>query len=155
MDNAKANQKSHRIYVATSWRNEITQPALVTMLRSRGHEVYDFRKPNGKDSGFSWRSVDPNWRNWNEAEYREGLKSPAAQAGLRSDFEGMQWADTLVALAPFGRSAALELGWGIGCRKHSAVLIPDGVMQEPELMFGLANRICLSTEELLEWLSEI
>lgn len=65
----------------------------------------------------------------------------------------MQWADACVAVQPYGRSASLELGWAIGAGKISVVLLAEG--QEPELMPGLADRLCLSLDEVVEWLPRL
>lgn len=134
-----------KIYLASSWRNE-RYPEILRALRAAGHEVYDFRNPRDGDSGFSWREVHPNWQEWTPEQYRAALEHPAAVRGLGNDFAGMNWCDTLVAVAPFGRSASLELGWGIGAGKFTAVLLAPG---EPELMFRLADRLCLDVSELL------
>lgn len=138
-----------KIYLASSWRNE-QQPRLVETLRAAGHEVYDFRNPTPGNTGFSWRDVDQNWREWTPAQFKAALQHPVSRLGLGFDFAGMRWANTIVALSPFGRSASLELGWGCGARKATAVMLAPG---EPELMFGLAGKICLDEAELLEWLS--
>lgn len=142
---------ARRIYVASSWRNE-RQPEVVRAMRAAGHEVYDFRNPAPGDTGFSWREISPNWQEWTPAQYREALAHPVSQAGLKCDFDAMRWADTFVAVAPFGRSASLELGWGIGQGRPSAVLLAPG---EPELMFGLASRLVIDVPELLAWLAEV
>lgn len=47
-----------RIYLASSWRNA-AQPGLVALLRSWGHEVYDFRNPAPGETGFAWQT---DWR---------------------------------------------------------------------------------------------
>lgn len=41
-----------RIYVASSWRNEI-QPDVVSALQGVGHDVYDFRHPIDGIEGFA------------------------------------------------------------------------------------------------------
>lgn len=135
-----------KIYVASSWRN-IAQPGVVTMLREAGHEVYDFRHPPHGDAGFSWREIDPNWQQWTAAQYREALKSPAAERGYRSDMDGMEWADTCVLVLPCGRSAHLEAGWFAGRGKRVFVLTRDG--EEPELMAKMCEAICADWYELL------
>ena len=47
---------SHKIYVASSWRNEY-YPEVVKVLRDAGHDVYDFRNPPSGDPGFKWSCV--------------------------------------------------------------------------------------------------
>lgn len=139
-----------RIYVASSWRNE-KQPELVSLLRANGHEVYDFRNPPHGDAGFSWRQIDPDWKNWSPAKYRELLlTSPIASHGFISDLRGMMWADVCVLLQPCGRSAHLEAGWMAGAGKRVIVLLAEG---EPELMVMLAHDLCLSPDEVIERLA--
>ena len=147
------NQK-RRIYVASSWRNP-EQPELVEVLRSAGHEVYDFRHPNlgrGNDDGFRWSEIDEAWEQWTPAAYREALYHPVAEEGFGADFDAMQWADTCVLLTPSGRSAHLEAGWMSGAGKHVLVLLRPG---EPELMYRLLGALCLTPAELLEEIEQL
>lgn len=138
---------SHRIYVASSWRNP-QQPAVVEALRGAGHEVYDFRNPFNGMPGFSWSEIDPEWQAWSAVEYRRLLTThPIAARGFVSDLRGMQWADTCVLLLPCGRSAHLEAGWFCGQGKRCLILTQDG--EEPELMQLLATDICISLDEVI------
>ena len=135
-----------KIYLASSWRNP-SQPAAVEALRAHGHEVYDFRNPpGGIPNGFRWSDVDPAWRSWRAATYREKLRTPLAQRGFNSDFDGMKWADVGILLLPCGRSAHLELGWMAGAGKRTIIWTRDG--EEPELMALLASEICISFDEV-------
>lgn len=139
-----------RVYLASSWRNS-EQPAAVHALRQAGHKVYDFRNPpGGIEGGFRWSEIDPAWPRWTAAQYRENLQTPLAQRGFNSDFDGMKWADVGVLLLPCGRSAHLELGWMAGAGKRTVVWTHDG--EEPELMALLATTICVSLEEVLDFL---
>lgn len=138
-----------KIYVASSWRNPL-QPSVVEALRAAGHEVYDFRHPKPGNDGFSWRQIRPDPPPWSAEVTREVLSAPRAEEGFALDLAAMQWADAIVMVQPCGRSAALELGWGVGAGKHTAVLLADG--QEPELMLKCADRLCVSMEELLAFL---
>ena len=101
-----------KIYVASSWRNE-HQQEVVKVLRELGHEVYDFKNPEGK-TGFQWSEIDKDWQNWTTEQYREALEHPVAQAGFESDFNAMNWADVCVLVLPSGRSANTEAGWMAG-----------------------------------------
>ena len=138
-----------KIYLASSWRNT-DQPSAVAQLRAAGHDVYDFRNPpdEGIPNGFRWSEIDPSWEAWSAGVYREKLRSPLAQRGFNSDFDGMKWADVGVLLLPCGRSAHLELGWMAGAGKHTIIWTRDG--QEPELMALLASQICISASEVIE-----
>ena len=133
-----------KIYVASSWRN-LKQPEVVKMLRECGHEVYDFRNPYGDNKGFHWSEIDSNWKNWTCEEYIDALDHPIAERGFESDFSAMKWANAFVGVMPFGRSASLEMGWGVGAGKLSALLLDDS---EPELMVKMIFTICPDMDSL-------
>jgi len=98
-----------RIYVASSWRNEI-QPLVVEFLRSKGHEVYDFKNPP-QQTAIDWKKIDPNFTTWSMKDYKKALLQPDVQAAFTSDFNAMQQADIGVLVLPSGRSANSEAGW--------------------------------------------
>jgi len=136
-----------RIYVASSWRNEY-QPSVVSQLIEHGHKVYDFRNPPGK-AGFKWKDIEEDWMQWDLHRYRELLLNhPAAAHGYIADYRGMQWADTCVLVLPCGRSAHLEAGYFNGANKRLIIYIPEPI--EPDLMYLMANYICLSMLEVIE-----
>ena len=143
-----------KIYLASSWRNA-EQPLMVEFLRAAGHEVYDFRHPHlgpGKRGvGFQWSRVDPAWESWTSEQYRDALKHPEACDGFAADLAGMQWADTCVLLLPCGRSAHTEAGWMAGQGKEVLAVLRPG---EPELMYGLFDRLVISDEELIGALAD-
>jgi hypothetical protein len=135
-----------RIYVASSWRNE-RQPAVVQGLESAGHQVYDFRHPGAGARGFHWREIDLEWQGWSAAQYRDRIQHPIATQGFRSDMRALESCDCCVLVMPCGRSAHLEAGWAKGAGKRLVILLADG---EPELMYRMADALCLTEEELLE-----
>ena len=137
---------SARIYLASSWHNPY-QPWMVDALRQAGHQVYDFRNPP-HSSGFAWHEIGLPLP-CTASDYRNALLThPRAAQGFNADFSAMRWADTCLLVLPCGRSAHLELGWMAGAGKRTLILTEDG--QEPELMALLADRICISFDEVLE-----
>lgn len=143
-----------KIYIASSWRNRERVNEVDGLLKSRGHETFNFTNPGEHSAlpyGFHWTEIDHKWKEWTPAEYRDALKHEIALAGLSQDFNAMQWADACVAVQPFGRSASLELGWFIGQGKPAVVILDDG---EPELMLGLA-KLCLTDHEAAAYLKAI
>jgi nucleoside 2-deoxyribosyltransferase len=112
-----------------------------------GHEVYDFKNPCKGDHGFHWSEIDPDWQQWTPKAFRSALLHPIAAAGFKSDFDAMKWADAGVLVLPCGRSAHLEVGYFIGAGKPLLILLAPG---EPELMYNMANRHCLSIDELCD-----
>ena len=136
-----------RIYLAASWRNPYHE-TMLKLLRYRDHEVYDFKNPPFS-TGFKWSDIGLELPCTAE-EYRSALLShPRAAQGFNADFAAMRWADTCVMLLPSGRSAHLELGWMAGAGKRTCLLTQDG--EEPELMALLADKICISYDEVLEF----
>lgn len=134
-----------KIYVASSWRNEYQQ-MVVEVLRSMGHEVYDFRNPKQGNTGFKWSDIDENWENWTSEEYVKALKTPIAEDGFNLDFEAMKWADCCLMILPCGRSANTEAGWMKGAGKEVHVYSPT--KQEPELMYKIFDSIIINTSGL-------
>lgn len=134
-----------KIYVASSWRNP-HQPEVVEALRRVGHEVYDFRNPEPCNKGFHWSEIDPNWQNWDPHEFRSALRHPVAQKGFKLDMSALRSCDIVVLVLPCGRSAHLEAGYAVGAGKPVVILLADG---EPELMYIMADYICVNLEEVL------
>ena len=99
------------------------QQAIVAQLRSAGHEVYDFKNTGEGKAGFSWKKA----------------------------MNALKWCDACVMVQPCGRSAALELGWACGAKKITVALLEDN--QEPELMIKMADKICISIDEVIEYLA--
>lgn len=136
-----------RIYVASSWRNTY-QPRVVEFLKAQRHQVYDFRNPPGK-AGFKWKDIEEDWESWDAKRYRELLlTTPDASFGFIADYRAMQWAEVCILVLPCGRSAHLEAGYFNGSNKRLIIYMPE--KQEPELMYLMANEICLNEIELYE-----
>ena len=139
--------KVRRIYVASSWRNE-RQPTVVRDLRAAGYDVYDFRHPAPNQPGFSWAQVEAEWRHWTPAQYRQALEHPAAARGFALDMSALRNSDATVLVLPCGRSAHLELGFAVATGQRTLVLC-DQTLDEPELMYLMTSRICLTIAEVL------
>ena len=136
-----------KVYVASSWRN-LAQPGVVAAIRKMGHDVYDFRHPKPGDTGFSWGDIAAEWQGWSAQEYIDGLNHPIAEAGFKSDFDAMQWADTFVLVQPCGRSAHLEMGWAVGAGKATIMVLGPDI--EPELMVKMCDHVCVNLGAALE-----
>jgi hypothetical protein len=149
---------TRRIYVASSWRNTY-QPDVVNRLRKvHGHpQVYDFRNPltfvgEPEGHGFSWSTIDPNYKQWTPELYVAILTAEAkALRGFKRDFDAMQWANTFVLLLPCSRSAHLEAGWALGRGLDTFIFIAPEQF-EPDLMYLLAGEQYIYTDldEMLE-----
>ncbi|MEM9490075.1 MAG: hypothetical protein AAGC55_13085 [Myxococcota bacterium] len=131
------------VYVASSWRNP-DQPRVVAELRATGYEVYDFR-----EDGFSWADIDPEWKEWTSVEFIENLEHPLAVKHFERDFRAMERADAFVMVMTCGRSAHIETGWGVG-RDKPALICLDKKGQEPELMYRMADSLCIGPGTVVE-----
>ncbi len=128
-----------KIYVASSWRNA-HQPRVVEVLRSAGHEVYDFRNPLPGNEGFSWQQADPTYQRGlhvTAERWRRMVDHPIALEGHALDLGAMKWADACVYVLPCGRSASFEAGWFAGQGRKLVVVALEPT--EPELMFRDAD----------------
>lgn len=148
-----------KIYVASSWRCPY-QPEAVEKLRKLGHEVYDFRGPGsgwgeieGRDGGFHWSEVDPNWKAWPSDinRYVKGLEHPRAIEGFKRDMDALRRADACILVNPCGQSAHAELGWAAGAGKLTAAWCPG--IREPDLMLKMADYITTSWDGIEFWLN--
>ena len=76
------------IYVASSWRNTY-YPEVVRILRTTGHDVYDFRNPPSGDPGVHWTDVDEHCADWTPAQYQANLSHQLAERQFKNDIEAM------------------------------------------------------------------
>lgn len=137
-----------KLYLASSWRNAL-QPGILHVLRSCGHDVYDFRNPAPGRKGFAWSDIDPRWESWSAEQWRDALKDPIAREAFALDYGAIEASDGVALLLPAGRSASFELGAGVGLRKpYNAVICLEPT--EPELMF-LGLPILTTTGEVFRW----
>ena len=131
-----------KVYVASSWRNEV-YPEVVRALRKAGHEVYDFRHQS-----VSWEEFDWNVTNGvTSAELFGVLEHPVVQTRFSNDMAALKDCDAVVCVLPCGRSAHLELGYGIGTGKRTVLLWHDG--DEPDIMHNAVDRIVFSVAEIV------
>jgi len=137
------------LYVASSWRNFYQTDVVCALRQHCDVDVYDFKDPEDNGgTGFHWSEIDPDWKSWTPAQYREALNHPIAKRGFSRDWDAMQRADGCVLVQPCGRSAHLELGWFVGASKPTCALLSDG---EPELMLRMVDEICLDLAEVMNW----
>lgn len=131
--------RKHKIYLASSWRNELHQNVLET-LRYCDFDVYDFRNPIPGNNGFSWKKVsEKEVKQWTFSDYLSAIEHPTAVEGFYYDRRAIENCDTIVLLMPCGNDAHLELGYAIGLGKRSVVYIPPTV--EPEKYVGLMYKL--------------
>lgn len=146
-EKVEAGETRHRIYVASSWRNE-EQVRVVEALRADGHEVYDYRHPTPGDSGFSWRQIEgPPREQWTAAHFANVvLDHPVAKRGFDFDMTALEAASACVIVLPCGRSAHLEHGYAVGQGKLTVVY--QATLDEPELMYRMCDYFATTLAEV-------
>lgn len=124
-----------RIYVASSWRNSF-QPQVIKELRKRGHKVYDFRHPQGREDKNVWDEVGIKRVSTTGEGFDEGLRNKVARERFEEHYTAMQDADTCILLLPCERSAHVEAGLMAGKGKRVYVMDCSGDGHvTPELMY--------------------
>lgn len=148
-----------RIYVASSWKNE-DQPRFVNELSKRGHKVYDFRNPMGRNDSNVWDSVTRRVGNYEQYkrlsevssdDFAKMLDDREALERFRDHHIALRSADTCILLLPCGKSAHIEAGLMAGFDKEVFVLCTERHIK-PELMylsFGLGSDVFFNDEEKL------
>lgn len=145
-----------RIYIASSWKNKFQQQ-LVEELRKRGHKVYDFKHPYGRNDVPVWESVSVT-QNLRSAYVEKCLKGKDFKRMLldcqsikrfEEHFAAMQDADTCILLLPAGRSSYIEAGHMNGMGKRVFVMDTSKEVT-PELMYLALDDYFFDFEELYQ-----
>ena len=148
-----------RIYVSSSWKNE-HQPILVEELRKRGHEVYDFRHPYGRNDRNVWETYFERLgmlEHYNEGaigsvEFGKALEDKEVLKRFNDHYTGMVNADVCILLLPCGRSSHVEAGFMKGLGKH-VIVLDTSANVIPELMYLCFDGYFHNQDELLGLLS--
>ncbi len=126
-----------KVYLASSWRNEV-YPEVLEALRSSGYEVYDFRHQGGVEWNIA-AGVD-------SGGLLDLLQHPGVESIFRQDMDALVNCDAVVCVLPCGRSAHLELGYGIGAGKRTVLLWHDG--DEPDIMHKAVDAIVFNVADI-------
>ena len=127
---------------------------MVSTLRAAGHEVHDYKASASGQGEPSAEQVDELTRmRFEPARFRELLTHhPMARSLFDKDMGALRACDACVLVLPCGKSAHLELGWAVGAGKRTLVLLQGEC--EPDLMYKMVDRLCLSLEEVVETLAQ-
>lgn len=135
------------IYLTGSLENPKV-PAVAAELRRDEHEVFDDWFASGPDA-------DKRWREYEEGRgrsYEIALVGKAATNVFQFDKYNLDWADAIVMMLPAGKSAHMELGYGIGSGKISAILLDDSVPPKWDVMYRFAGVVTSDILLLRHWL---
>lgn len=137
-----------KIYIASSWKNDVEAIHLADTLRSAGHEVDCFCDTSTGRYVFHFSEVGP----LDEIDAITFLQDDRAQRAYREDKKHIDWADAVVMLHPCGKSSHLEAGYAVGAGKKLFMLgeFPKG---EFDVMYGFADSLHRNIDDLCTALS--
>jgi len=133
-----------KIYIATSWKNEVRAISLARILRRAGFEVDCFCDASTGRYIFHFSEIGL----LEEIDAISFLQNARARAAFAEDKKWIDWSDVVVMLAPCGNSAHLEAGYAKGKGKKLYIYgeFPKG---EFDVMYGFADGL-FRIEELPE-----
>lgn len=137
-----------KIYIASSWKNDVEAIHLADALRAAGHEVDCFCDTSTGRYVFHFSEVGP----LDEIDAITFLRDARAQRAYHEDKKHIDWADAVVMLHPCGKSSHLEAGYAVGAGKKLFMLgeFPKG---EFDVMYGFANSLHRNIDDLFTALS--
>lgn len=150
-----------KIYISSSWKNA-HQPWLVEELRRRGHGVYDFRHPKGREDRNVWESVCRLLGLFGKLigghltpeDFTKMLSEKQARDRFQEHFSAMKDADVCIMLLPCGASSHSEAGFMKGSGKRVFVFDKREAV-EPELMYLMYDGYTADADDLFLWIDKI
>ena len=125
-----------RIYIASSWKNEGIVKVLAQQLRREGYEVDAFCDDSTGRYVFHWSEIGDK----EELDAINFLANPKSHRAYREDKKWLDWADSLIMVAPCGKSSHLEAGYMKG-RGRKVIFFGDFPKGEFEVMYDMADYI--------------
>lgn len=142
-----------KIYMASSWKNQVTILALAERLEGEGFEVDAFCRSTDKRYSFHWSELVDSEDVLANYDAIEMLADPRTQRAYKEDKKWLDWADTVIMVMPCGRSSHLEAGYAKGQGKLLYIYgdFPKG---EFDVMYGFADGL-FRTEQLNLLINEL
>ena len=134
-----------RIYIASSWKNQVAVLELADKLTLEGFEVDAFCRATETRYSFHWSELVDDEGDLKYYDAIEMLADPRTQRAFKEDKKWLDWADCVVMLMPCGRSSHLEAGYAKGQGKL-VFIYGEFVKGEFDVMYGLADGLFRTTE---------
>ena len=141
-----------KIYLATSWKNNVTAIIVGNLLKSYGHNVYIFCDPTEPAAQISLKLRKDDrtklWDSWN------ALKTHEVQEIFASDFKHLEECDLVLLMTPSGKSAHMEAGYAVGAGK-ALVILDHPILGEWDAMYGMADAVFRSYDlkKVIDWIN--
>lgn len=138
-----------RVYIASSWKNELDVRALAVCLRHEGYEVDDFTDDSRGRYVFHWSVLG----NLDELDAKRFMEDERTKKAFEQDKIMLDWAEVVILLLPAGRSSHLEAGYATGSGKPLLIFSPNGFPKgEFDVMYGFAE---ILTQDIVEIVTTI
>jgi len=141
-----------KIYLATSWKNNVTAIIVGNLLKSHNHDVYIFCDPAEPAAQISLRLRKDDrtklWDSWN------ALRTTEVQEIFASDFQYLKDCDLVLLMTPSGKSAHMEAGYAVGAGK-ALVILDHPILGEWDAMYGMADALFRSydLQKVIDWIN--
>ena len=143
-----------KIYLASSWKNEVDVRRLAIRLRNEGCEVDCLCEPKEGRFVFSWRELVENHKELLNHNAKDFLDHPKVLRAYQEDIKYLDWADCLILLLPCGNSAHMEAGYIKGAGKLLYILggFESGKF---DVMYGMANKLFWLASQMHDLIEEL
>lgn len=144
--------RTRNIYLIGSLRNPQI-PIIAQQLREDGHEVFD-------DWYAAGPHADDHWRDYEKQRghsFLQALQGHAARHVFHFDRTHLLQSDTVILVAPAGKSGHLELGWALDRMNHKGQTIEGYVLLDNpdrwDVMYQFASGVFDDVAKLREYLA--
>ena len=141
-----------KIYIATSWKNNVTAIIVGNLLKAYGHEVYIFCDPSEPAAKISLGlREEEKTKSWDSLQ---ALRTSEVKEIFESDFKELERCDLVLLLTPSGKSAHMEAGYAVGAGKL-LVILDHPILGEWDAMYGMANAVFRSYDlkKAIDWIN--
>lgn len=137
-----------KIYLASSWKNEILVKEWADLLRQEGHKVDAFCDQSTGRYVFHYSEIgDPS-----ALDALNFLQDHRTQKAFKEDKAHIDWADVCLLILPAGKSSHLEAGYAKGSGKHLIIWQEEYPKGEFDVMYGFADLVTDSIYHILQHL---
>lgn len=136
-----------KIYLIGALKNKAIRP-LAMELRALGFDAFDDWHAAGKRADSIWHQYEKE----RGRSYVEAINGHHAKMAFDFDMKNLDDSDIAIAVAPFGKSAGVEIGWFARGGKPVYILL-DKEPTRYDLMFKVASGIFIDKQELFKCLA--
>ncbi len=138
-----------KIYIASSWKNEIELKQIAQILRNKGHMVDLFCETTNSRTAFHWSCFVEKEEDLIKYDATSFIKEEKVQKAFIQDKAWLDWAECCILVLPSGRSAHLEAGYAKGQGKKLYIL---GGFEKGEfdVMYGFADILTDNINDIIQ-----